>query len=277
MLYILRLAASTFQQSINIVFHFLTGNCFRQIHDPSLGCHTMKHIVILGGSHAGISTAHRILKRTEKTSPFKITLVSPNTHLYWNLASPRGIIPGQLTDEKLFQPIAAGFQQYPASQFEFILAAADSLDVEAKQVGISSSSGKAILGYDFLVISTGSNTKGNTPFKGLGSTEATKDALHEFQVRVKNAKTVVIAGAGVTGIEAAGELGFEYGRQKEIILVSLRCLEIRHNAAAFLLQYCLNVLIRIRSEVGKQSSREPRQVYRRSQRRNSRIWRLISN
>ena len=185
----------------------------------------MKNIVIFGGSYAGISTAHRILKQAAKLGPFKITLVSPNTDFYWNIASPRGLIPGQLTDEKLFQPITAGFNQYPVSQFEFVLAYAESLDVEAKVVGVSSSGGKKTLDYDFLILASGSHTKGGTPFKGLGSTEATRDALHDFQDRVRKAETIVIAGAGVTGVEVAGELGFEYGRQKKIILVSWRRFE----------------------------------------------------
>jgi apoptosis-inducing factor 2 len=219
MLSILRLIASTCQQTINLVFHFLTANYFIQIHDPRITSRTMKNIVILGGSHAGISTAQRILKQSAKIGLFKIILVSPNTHYYWNLASPRAVVPGQLTDEQLFKPIAAGFSQYPASKFEFILASAEHLDIEAKKVWISSSTGKETLDYDFLVLATGSHTKENTPFKELGSTEATKDALHKFQARVKEAKSIVIAGAGPSGVEIASELGFEYGRQKEIILV----------------------------------------------------------
>ena len=134
------------------------------------------------------------------------------------MASPRGVVPGQLADENLFQPIAAGFNKYSAKQFEFILAKAESLDVGAKKVGISS--GKT-LDYDYLIIATGSHTRGHTPFKGLGTTEETRDVLHDFQSEVKNSKTIVIAGAGVTGVETAGELAFEYGRGKEIILVSL--------------------------------------------------------
>jgi NADH dehydrogenase FAD-containing subunit len=181
----------------------------------------MNNVIILGGSYSGISTAHRILKHTAKAGPFKITLISPNTHFYWNMASARGIIPGEFSDEQLFRPIAPGFTQYPDPQFEFILASATRLDVEGKNVEISSSSGNRVLKYDFLILATGSRTKVETPFKGLGSTETTKDALHDFQARVKMAKTIVVAGAGVTGVEIAGELAFEYGKQKKIILASL--------------------------------------------------------
>ena len=236
MVYILRIAASVLQQFITIVFHFLTGNSFQRIPPPSLTSRTMKNIVILGGSYAGISTAHRILKQATKLGPFKITLVSPNTHFYWNMASPRGIVPGQITEEKLFLPIAPGFQRHPPGRFEFILASAESLDVEAKKVEISGSTGNQTLDYDFLILATGSHTRGGTPFKGLGSTEATKEALHDFQARVKNAESIVVAGAGVTGVEVAGELAFEYGRQKKIILVSLDVSTIlTHNATTIFL------------------------------------------
>jgi apoptosis-inducing factor 2 len=223
MLYILRLVTSAFQQAINTVVVYLSGNFNNQIPESKFKPQTMKNIVILGGSYAGVSTAHRILKQGAKAGPFKITLVSPNTHFYWNMAAPRGFVPGQLTDEQLFHPIAAGFDKYPAGQFEFLIASAESLDVEGKKVGLSGSTGKQKLDYDFLILATGSHTVGDTPFKGLGSTESTKDALHDFQSRVKKAKTIVIVGAGPTGVEIAGELAFEYGQEKDIVLVRLQC------------------------------------------------------
>jgi apoptosis-inducing factor 2 len=137
------------------------------------------------------------------------------------MASPRALIPGQLGDSKMFLPIAAGFESYPASQFEFIVGWAETLDVVAKTVGISSTE-KITLKYDFLILATGSHSKaGDAPFKGLGTTELTKDALHDFQARIEKAKTIVVAGAGATGVEFAAELAFEYGGQKEIILVSV--------------------------------------------------------
>ncbi|KAK0261268.1 hypothetical protein LTR35_017891 [Friedmanniomyces endolithicus] len=177
----------------------------------------MKHIVILGGSYAGVSTAHRILKQAAKIGPLKITIVSPNTHFYWSMASPRGVVPGQIPDEKLFQPIVPGFSKYSASQFEFITASAASLDFGAKTVSLSSGD---TLDYDYIILATGSRTREHTPFKGVGTTEETRNALHDFQSEVTNSKTIVIAGAGVTGVEVAGELAFEYGPAKKIILIA---------------------------------------------------------
>lgn len=56
--------------------------------------------------------------------------------------------------------------------------------------------------------------------KGRGSYEETRDALHDFQARVKKATSIVVGGAGSTGVETAGELGFEYGKVKKITLIS---------------------------------------------------------
>lgn len=183
----------------------------------------MKNILILGGSYAGVSTAHRVLKGAAKSgNACKVTLVCPNTHFYWNLASPRAVIPGELADEKLFVPLAAGFKQYSADKFELIHAYAENLDVEAKTVTITSDIGGSTthLKYDFLILATGSETKEKTPFKTMGSTEQTKDALHSFQAQVKAAKSILVAGAGITGVEIVGELASEYGDGKRITLVS---------------------------------------------------------
>jgi apoptosis-inducing factor 2 len=186
----------------------------------------MKTIIILGGSFAGVSIAHRILKQSTKSgSSVKVVLVSPNTHVYWSVAAPRALIPGQFASEKLFKSITEGFKQYSSNQFEFVLGFAQSLDPAARKVGVSTGSEEQkTLDYDFLIIATGSrNKEGNVgatiPFKGLDSTEATKTALESIQGAVERSKTIVISGAGPTGVETAGELAFEYGTKKKIILV----------------------------------------------------------
>jgi NADH dehydrogenase FAD-containing subunit len=190
----------------------------------------MKTVVIVGGSFAGLCTAHRILKQATKTGlSVKVVVVSPNSHFYWNVAAPRALLPGQIADDKIFKSIAEGFKQYLASQFEFVLGSAKSLDVAARKVEISTGPGgngaTTSLDYDFLILATGSRTKEGSdgvqmPYKNVGSTEETKDALHELQEAVKRSKTIVIAGGGPTGVETAGEIAFEYGRAKKVILVS---------------------------------------------------------
>lgn len=179
----------------------------------------MKNIVILGSSFAGVSTAHRLLKQAPKTGDVKIILVGPNTHIFWNLAGPRAIVPGQFSDDKLFGAIAPGFKQYTADRFEFLLGTAERLNLESNTVVVTTGHVERTISYDTLILATGSRTKGDTPFKPRESYEATREALHDFQGRVKKANSIVVGGAGATGVETAGELGFEYGTQKKITLV----------------------------------------------------------
>ncbi|KAF8848095.1 FAD/NAD(P)-binding domain-containing protein [Acephala macrosclerotiorum] len=187
---------------------------------PVLPASEMKTVVILGGSYAGITTAHKLLKASASTGDVKVILVSPNTHLYWSLATVRAIIPGQFADEKLLQPIAPGFKQYRADQFEFIVATAEGLDLAGKKVTISSKTGTNILPYDILVLATGSSTKSEAPWKAQPTYEATRDQLHDYQSRVKKANSIVVVGGGATGVETSGELGFEYGKTKKITLIA---------------------------------------------------------
>jgi NADH dehydrogenase FAD-containing subunit len=149
----------------------------------------------------------------------KIILVGPNTHIFWNLAAPRAIVPGQFSDEKLFGAIAPGFKQYKTDRFEFLLGTAERLDLDSKTVFVATGKGEKVIGYDILILATGTRTKGDIPFKGRESYEATRDALHDFQGKVKKANSIVVGGAGATGVETAGELAFEYGKQKTITLV----------------------------------------------------------
>jgi len=92
--------------------------------------------------------------------------------------------------------------------------------LEKRRVVVAQKNGKRELEFEFPVIATGSRSQGDTPFKGLGSMEAPKEKLHEYQARVKKAKTIVVGGARVIGVEVSGEIAFEYGREKDVILVS---------------------------------------------------------
>ena len=223
-------------ESLLAVFHWLTAYYFQSMTpDSSISASApMKNIVIVGGSFSALHTAHRTLKNAKsvlgakgRQTKFKVTLVSRDSHFYWNLASPRAIIPGQFTDEQMSQPIAEGFQKYSkAGQFEFVLASITGLDAEAKRVELvgvgddEDDKSRRMLDYDFLVLATGASQKASeVPFKSMGSTEATMTALHAMQNCVGRAKTVVVVGAGPTGVETAAEIKFAYGDKKKVILV----------------------------------------------------------
>lgn len=183
-----------------------------------------KTVVILGASLAGIPIAHYLLSHTSAVVPdLKVILVSPNTHMYWAFASVRGILPGGLEEDKLMLPIAPGFKKYAADKFEFVLGKAQDLEPSSNSVTVQTNDGAVRkLEYHTLVIATGSSAREEMPFKTVNTTEQTRDVLHDWQQRIKSAKSVVVAGAGITGIELAGELAEAYAKtgQKKVTLIA---------------------------------------------------------
>jgi NADH dehydrogenase FAD-containing subunit len=126
-----------------------------------------------------------------------------------------------MKDEDIFKPIDQALKKYPASSYEFIIGTAEEADFNAKSVRITTAAGESqTLTYDHLVLGTGSHTAGNVPWKAEGSYEEVLALLKQTEDKVAAASHIVVAGAGSTGIEVAGELAFEFGKTKEIVLLS---------------------------------------------------------
>ncbi|KAH8884770.1 FAD/NAD(P)-binding domain-containing protein [Thozetella sp. PMI_491] len=179
----------------------------------------VKTVVILGGAYAGVQIAHYLLKL--KNKDLKVVLVSQNSHFYWNLASIRYIIPGQVKDEQLFQPLEAALKRYPAESWELVIGTAEASDFAAKTVEVKTAEGPKTLSYDHLVLATGARTPGNdVPWKAVGTYESTLALLNSTAEKVKAANHIIVAGGGATGLELAGELGCEFGKTKEIVLLN---------------------------------------------------------
>ena len=137
------------------------------------------------------------------------------------MASVRRIIPGQLKDEAILKPIDASLKKYPEASYELVIGSAEKADFGAKSVAVSTPSGERTIAYDQLVLATGSRTpQTNVPWKAAGTYEEIVALLKQTEEKVVAAKHIVVAGSGATGVEAAGELGFEFGKTKEIVLLS---------------------------------------------------------
>jgi NADH dehydrogenase FAD-containing subunit len=177
-------------------------------------------LVILGAGVSGVPIAHHVLRFTSPKVPsLRVILVSPNTHFYWNLASPRAILSEDFADQ-LFQPLAPAFVSY-GDKIELVHGKASTLDPDRSSVVISlADGGSREIAYDAVVVATGSKDAQGMPWKTLGSTEATKKVLHNLKHKIDEAKTIVVAGAGATGVEIAGEVGELSARgSKEVIYV----------------------------------------------------------
>lgn len=152
-----------------------------------------------------------------------------SSHFYWNMASVRAIVPGQIKDEQLFQPLATAFERYPKDSYEVIVGSAGKVDTASKTVLVSLPGADRTLTYDHLVVATGSRSTGTSvPWKVLDSYDETVSLLDATRERVQAAQHIVVAGAGATGVEVAGELAFEYagpaadkkeGARKEVVLL----------------------------------------------------------
>ncbi|KAK1967218.1 FAD/NAD(P)-binding domain-containing protein [Colletotrichum sublineola] len=181
----------------------------------------MPTLVILGAGLVGLPIAHHVLKHTAPlVKDLKVILVTPNSEHYWNLASVRGVVPGQFGDDVLFQPIAPGFAQYPEDSYELVFGKAETLSEDKNTVVVVTNDGaRRTIAYDAVVVATGTRAKEGMPWKEVGTTEETKRALDSVRRQVADAKTIVVAGGGITGAETVGEIGFEYNGKKDVYFV----------------------------------------------------------
>ncbi|OTA61263.1 FAD/NAD(P)-binding domain-containing protein [Hypoxylon sp. EC38] len=189
-----------------------------------------KDIVILGAGVAGLPIAHYLVSRTAAQTPdLRVVLVSPNTHFYWGLASVRFVLPVKqhgITEDKYLFPIEEQFSRYPnKEQFKFVAGSAKQLhpDKNTVTIALSGKEGEELeINYHTLIIATGTTYRGGMPWKAVGTTEATRTAITQLQKQIDAAKSIVVAGAGATGVEFAGELGAAYGKsgKKKITILS---------------------------------------------------------
>ncbi|KAG8525960.1 uncharacterized protein KY384_000722 [Bacidia gigantensis] len=166
-----------------------------------------KNIVILGGSYAGVSTAHYLLKHAVPKLPtkesFRVVIISASSHVVCRPACPRAMLADDMfPQDKLFVSIPKVFDQYPAQKFRFIHGTATELDHANRSVSFILNTGSTeTINYYSLVIATGAATRLKSDCDSL------RASWKSFREALPAAKSIVIAGGGPAGIETAGELG----------------------------------------------------------------------
>ncbi|UKZ86458.1 uncharacterized protein TrAFT101_002285 [Trichoderma asperellum] len=179
-----------------------------------------KTVIILGAGWTGLPLAHKLLKYTSIKTSLRVILISPNSHFFWNVAATRALIPGMIPDESMFIPIANGFAHYPVETFEFILGRATGIQPSSNSVAVLTNNGESrTFHYHHLVIATGSSIASGLPLKPIGTHEETLTAWHDLQAKISDARDIIVAGAGPTGVEVAGELAAKFGKLKRITLI----------------------------------------------------------
>ncbi|KAI1375133.1 FAD/NAD(P)-binding domain-containing protein [Hypoxylon crocopeplum] len=196
-----------------------------------------KTVVILGAGLAGLPIAHYLIKSTAAQVPdLRVVLVSPNTHFYWALASVRFVLPEDkhaIREAKYLFPIADQFAKYPhRDRFQFVAGAATALHPERNSVTVTlNDDGKGeevVIEYHTLIVATGTSYRDGMPWKAVGTTEQTRASIAQLRAQIDAAQSIVVAGAGATGTEFAGELGAAYAKRgaKKITLLTTDALPL---------------------------------------------------
>lgn len=202
------------------------------------------NVVGLSGSFAGLSVAHHFLDHIihqlsnfKGTPTYRVVLVSPSTHFYWNICATL-VSPGIVHDEKAFIPIEPAFSRYLFTEFTFTQGWAISVDTSARKARIelvndessyrhpAPASPKApsltiprdadhrsnatareskteTISYHALIIAT-SSTAYSPLFSRHGAHEQTLAELHTFHQRLEHARSVLIVGGNPSGVATAG-------------------------------------------------------------------------
>ena len=198
------------------------------------------NIVILGASYAGLAIAHRFLDETinklhiRHDSPnYRLVIVSPSTHLYWNIAAPRALSRPKLIDgDALFAPIETGFHRHRAHNLAIVQGEAVAIDASTRTVtveligstaqkrasqlnkrssrystaseGVQNPKVQTIV-YHALVMATG--TSAHSELLSLhGPHLNTLGALNALHARLVVAKSIIVCGGGCSGVETVGQL-----------------------------------------------------------------------
>ncbi|KAI8949007.1 FAD/NAD(P)-binding domain-containing protein [Xylaria longipes] len=174
-----------------------------------------KKVVILGGSYGGVSTAHHLLKHAIPKLPdpksYQVVLISTSSQTMCRPAAPRALISDAMfPQDKLFVSIPKAFSQYAAGSIVFEQGTATALDHENQTVSVlltkGDNSAELKITYHALIIATGASTP--SPLLGFTRDEtALKSSWAAFRKALPQAKHIVIAGGGASGVEVAGELG----------------------------------------------------------------------
>ncbi|CCE81326.1 Piso0_001224 [Millerozyma farinosa CBS 7064] len=178
-----------------------------------------KEIVIVGGSYAGVLAAKTIFKKVDEKN-IHVTLISPNAYIYFNVAAPRLVIRPSETERTLFS-IKDILNGYSNSSTSFIQGEVISTKLEEKKLIVKTGQKNKWIDikYQYLIIASGTNL-GNDVIQNKFEGKELVSLIHRFNKEIHKAKSIIILGGGPTGVEIAGELGYEFGQCKNISLLT---------------------------------------------------------
>jgi len=194
----------------------------------------MKHVVIIGGGYGGVAT----LRRLAKDKNIKVTLIDKNPYHFLQTEGYElvaGTTPFDKTIVNL-QTLCASYGENISFKHQKV----HHIDFEKKELR---SSDDTTINYDYLVIAAGSMTRFFKSVKGLRScSHGVKNLKGAFKMkqffekelflRLESAQqaqihySVVIGGAGLSGVEIAAQMQYYFNRYYQSNTMSCNVLRI---------------------------------------------------
>lgn len=158
-----------------------------------------KKIVVVGGGLGGYHVAYALQHLAD------VTLVDPKDYFEVPMAAPRLMVaPNSLNAQINYQDFLPRVTLIKGWITE---AAVDVITVE--QAGQT-----VIIPYDYLVLATGSNYKGDLMKPHAGSIDERIDHYRALNQSINAAEQILIVGGGAVGVELAGEITETFPHKK---------------------------------------------------------------
>lgn len=163
--------------------------------------------MIVGFSYAGLTLVSAL------QDLYKITVIDQNDYFEHICTNFKSFVDEDFPD-RILRPLEKTAQSF--DKIDFLQATLlnvnldDTVTVQLKD-GTSES-----VQFDYLVLCTGFSY--SKPIKDASALTLgdRKKSLKEFNAQIAKAKSVLVAGAGVVGVELVGELAVKYGKEKKI-------------------------------------------------------------
>lgn len=170
----------------------------------------MHRIVVLGGGYTGVAAAMSLAGRTRERDDVRITLVNAGERFTERLRLHQVAAGERLADRRLPELFAG-------TGIELVIGWVTAVDAGTRTVRIDD---ERTLTYDILVYALGATADtGGVP--GAGDHAYTLDSARDAALLARNSTEggrIVVAGSGLTGVEAAAELADRHpGR--EVVLI----------------------------------------------------------
>lgn len=170
-----------------------------------------ENIVVIGGGYGGVQAAQKLASKLGKS--YQIILIERKSHFYHNIGGLRALVEEGF-EAKVLIPYTHVFDKY--GEGKLVHGTVTKLNTNDLTIR-KADGGEENITFKVAVVATGSDYPRPAKFDGKNKDEGINELLRQREA-LKNAKKVLIIGAGPVGIELTGEI-LEVYKDKEITLV----------------------------------------------------------